>query len=166
MSDLKIKYANAATITITLAALATSSTRVVGRESTAIDNSTNLYLDALVSGKITTGTSPTGGFIDIWVYGSHDETPTYPDVLDGTDSGETFADEGSRNSAMKLAHVIAPDTTNDQVYWIAPFSVAALFGGVMPRFWGLFISHSTGVNLNATGGNHEFKFSGLHFQSV
>lgn len=166
MADLKTKYANAATITITLAALATSATRVAGRESTAVDNSSNLYVDALVSGKITTGTSPTAGFIDIWVYGSHDETPTYMDVLDGTDSAETFTDENSRNSAMKLAHVIAPDTTSDQVYWVSPFSVAALFGGVMPRFWGLFIAHSTGVNLNATGGNHEFKYSGIHLQSV
>lgn len=166
MADLKIKYANAATITISPASLATSSTRVAGRESTAVDNSTNLYLDALVSGKITTGTSPTGGFIDIWVYASHDETPTYMDVLDGTDSAETFNDENSRNSAMKLGAVIAPDTTSDQVYWVAPFSVAALFGGVLPRFWGLFIAHSTGVNLNSTAGNHEFKYTGIHNQSV
>lgn len=166
MADLKIKYANAATITITLASMATSATRVVGRESAAVDNSTNLYVDALVSGKITTGTSPTGGFIDIWVYASHDETPTYVDVLDGTDSAETFTDESSRNSAMELAHVIAPDTTNDQVYWVGPFSVAALFGGVMPRFWGLFISHSTAVNLNSTGSNHEWKYTGIWNQSV
>lgn len=166
MPDLKSKYAPAATITITLASLATSATRVVGRESTAVDNSTNLYLDALVSGKITTGTTPTGGQIDIWVYGSHDEVPTYMDVLDGTDSAETFADENSRNSAMRLGAVIVPDTTSDQTYWVAPFSVAQLFGGVMPRFWGLFVAHSTGVNLNATAGNHELKFTGIHLQSV
>jgi hypothetical protein len=166
MADLKIKYSNAATITISPASLATSATRVAGRESTAVDNTTNLYVDALVSGKITTGTSPTGGFIDIWVYGSHNETPTYMDVLDGTDSAETFTDENSRNSAMRLAHVIAPDTTSDQTYWVAPFSVAALFGGRMPHFWGIFIAHSTGVNLNSTAGNHAFSYVGLLYQSV
>lgn len=166
MADLKTKYANAATITITLASLATSATRVAGRESTAIDNSSNLYVDALVSGKITTGTSPTASIIDVWVYASHDETPTYPDVLDGTDSAETFNDEQSRNSSMKLAVTIAADVTSDQTYWVSPFSVAALFGGVMPRFWGLFVAHSTAVNLNATGSNHEFKYTGIHYQSV
>jgi hypothetical protein len=164
--DLKSKYANAATITITLASLATSATRIVGVESTAIDNSSNLYLDALVSGKITTGTSPTGGQIDIWIYASHDETPTYPDVLDGTDSAETFTDENARNSALRLGAVIVPDTTSSQTYWIAPFSVAALYGGVLPRFWGLFVSHSTGVNLHATSGNHELKYTGVTLQSV
>jgi hypothetical protein len=166
MAVLKAKYANAAALTITLASLATSATRVVGRESTAIDNSTNLYLDALVSGKITTGTTPTAGQIDIWVYACHDETPTYMDVLDGTDSDETFTDELSRNSAMRLAHVIATDTTSNQTYWIAPFSVRELYRGVMPRFWGVFVSHSCVAALHATGGNHEIKYIGYQEESV
>lgn len=166
MSTLKPLYGSPATITISPASLATSSSRVAGRESTAVDNSSNRYADALVSGKVTTGTSPTGGQIDVWVYGQHDDTPTYMDVLDGTDSAETFNDENSRNSAMKLAAVVVPDTTSDQTYWIAPFSVAALFGGVLPKRWGLFIAHSTGVNLNATAGNHEFKYTGVNPESV
>lgn len=165
-ADFKAKYTNSATITITLASLATSATRVVGRESTAIDNTTNLFLGALLSGKTTTGTSPTASFIDIWVYGSHDQTPTYMDVLDGTDSGETFTDTQSRDSAMHLVHTIATDATSDQTYWMAPKNIAAFFGGWLPHFWGIFVSHSTAVNLNATGGNHAFAYVGLHGQSV
>jgi hypothetical protein len=167
MSDLKLKYASPATITISLASLGTSSSRTAGQESTAIDNGTNLYVDALVSGKITTGTSPTvSKQIDIWIYAAHDETPTYPDVLDGTDSAETITSENVRNSAMRLATAIVVDATSDRTYWVAPFSVAALFGGILPRRWGLFIAHDTAVNLNATGSNHEWKFTGVHFQSV
>lgn len=167
MADGKIKYASPATITITLASLASSSTRAAGRESTAIDNTTNLYVDALVGGKITTGTSPTvSTFIDIWVYAGRDSTPTYPDVLDGTDSDETMTSENVRNSALRLAHTIVVDNTTARTYEVAPFSVASLFGGVMPTHWGLFVAHNTGVALNSTGGNHEFRFTGIHWQSV
>lgn len=166
-SDLKIKYASPATITITLASLATSSTRVAGQESTAIDNGTNLYIDALVSGKITTGTSPTvDKQIDIWVYAAHDETPTYPDVFDGTDSAETITSIYVKLGAIRLLATLFVDATSDRTYWLAPTSVASLFGGVMPRRWGLFITHDTAVNLNATGSNHEFKYTGIQYQSV
>mgnify|MGYP001595889006 CR=1 FL=1 len=166
MADFKVKYAAAATITITLASLATSATRVAGQESTAIDNTTNLYLNALLSGKVTTGTTVTASYIDIWVYGSHDATPTYMDVLDGTDSAETFTDVNSRDTAMHLVHVIANDTTNAQTYWMRPTALAQFFGGYLPAFWGIFISHSTVAALNATGTNHEWKYTGLHEQSV
>lgn len=166
-ADFSIKYAASATITITLASLASSATRTAGVESTAISNVTNVYVDALVSGKITTGTTPTvDKQIDIWVYASHDDVPTYPDVLDGTDSAETITSENVRNSAMRLAHVIQIDSTSDRTYWVSKFSVAALFGGVLPRQWGLFIAHDTAVNLNATGTNHEFKYDGIEYQSV
>lgn len=167
MSDLKLKYTTPAEITITLASLATSTTRVFGRESTAIDNGTTLFVDALVSGKITTGTTPTvNKQIDVWVYAAHDETPTYADVLDGTDSDETLTSAEVRNVALRLALSIVVTSTSNIVYWVAPFSVAALYGGVLPRRWGLFITHDTAVNLNSTGSNHEFKYAGCHYQTV
>lgn len=168
MADFKLKYATAASFTITLASLATSSTRLVGRESTAIDNTSNLYLDALVSGKITTGTSPTvNTLIDIWVYGSSLETgPVYPDAITGSDAGVTLTDAPSRNAGLRLGASILVSATSDVDYHFAPFSVAALFGNVMPKKWGLFVTHNTGVNLNATGGNHALEYVGVHLQSV
>lgn len=167
MATLKNLYAASATITISPASTATSSTRVAGVESDVISNATNLYLDALVSGKITTGTSPTASKqIDIWVYASQDDTPSYADVLDGTGSAETITSENVRNAAMKLACSILVDNTSDRTYYMAPVSVASLFGGVLPQRWGLFISHDTGVNLNSTGGNHAFSYQGVQIQSV
>ncbi len=69
MSDVKSKYpADSQAVTITLASLATSSSRTAGRESTAISNRSNLDLDHLIGGRITTGTSPTvNKQIDIWI---------------------------------------------------------------------------------------------------
>lgn len=167
MSTLKLLYTTPATITITLASTATSATRVAGAESTAVDNGTNLFVDALVSGKITTGTTPTvSKQIDIWIYAAHDETPTYPDVFDGTDSAETIGSENLRNAMLKLATTIVVDNTSDRTYWVAPFSVAALYGGILPRRWGLFIAHDTAANLNATGSNHEFKYTGCQYQTA
>lgn len=163
MADVKLAYASSAAFTFTLASLATSSTRVAGAESTAIDNTTNKYLDYIVSGKVTTGTSPTDAKqIDLWVYASFNDTPLYPDSIDGTDSTETITSEGIRNGALVLVKSIATNNTSDRTYWFAPFSVAALFGGRMPKFFGLFLAHDTGVNLNSTGSNHAFYHTGVY----
>ena len=59
MADLKLAYGTASDVTITLASLATDANLLTGRESAAIDNTSALVLDYLVSGKITTGTTPT-----------------------------------------------------------------------------------------------------------
>ena len=166
-TTLKPQYAASASITISPASLATSSTRTAGVESDVISNASNLYVDALVAGKITTGTSPTvNKQIDIWVYAQLDDTPSYPDVIDGTASAETITSENVRNSAMRLAASITVDATSDRPYYVAPFSVAALFGGVLPQRWGLFIAHDTAVNLNSTSGNHAFSYQGVNYQSV
>ena len=89
MATIKIAYAASATITMSLASIATSSTFVAGAESAIVDNTSNLYVDAIVGGKITVGTTPTANTqIQISVFTPIDSTPTYPDVMDGTDSVE------------------------------------------------------------------------------
>ena len=86
MADQKIAYGSSAALTITLASLVSDINLLAGCESTAIDNTSNLYLDYLLSGKVTTGTSPTTGkSINIYVYALMEDS-TYPDVLTGTDS--------------------------------------------------------------------------------
>lgn len=158
-SDVKIAYVNAAAYTITLASLATSSTLLAGQESTAINNS-SLYLDYLVGGKITVGTTPTANTkIEVWNYATNDETPTYPDVFDGTDSNETATTAEIKRGALKLMKVLdVVSTTSDIAQWMGPVSVAACYGGVLPSHHGLFVVHNTGANLNATGGNHVLRY--------
>jgi len=162
MASIKIAYASSAALTITLASLATSATLVAGRESTAVDNTTNLYLDYMLAGKITTGTSPTTAKeIRVYVYALVEDA-TYPDVFDGTDSDETVTSTGIRDAALRLAAVIPTTADSDRTYWFGPVSVAALFGGVLPKKWGVFVTHSTGVNLNSTGGNHAIYQTGVY----
>lgn len=156
MADRKIAYAASSALTITLGGLATSSSHTAGRESTAVDNTSNKYLDYLLGGKIKVGTSPTAGTeIRVYVYASINDTPTYPDVFDGTDSAETITADGAAGSALKLAATLFCDaTTSDRDYWFGPVSVASLFGGTLPKLFGVFVTHNTAVNLHATDGNH------------
>lgn len=163
MADIKTAYASSGALTITLASLATDANLLTGRESTAINNTSNLYLDYLLAGKITTGTSPTDAkSIRVYVYGSTEDSPTYPDVFDGTDSAETVTSAGIRDACLQLAAVIATNNTSDRTYWFGPISVASLFGGVLPKYWGVFVVHDTGVNLNSTAGNHAVWQTGVY----
>jgi len=174
MADVKIKYPSTSSVdlTISLASLATGSSGVftAGQESTAVDNTSNLDLDHLLSGKITTGTSPTvSRSINVYAYAntsSASGTPTYPDVLDGTDSAETFTSANVMNASVKFVASISVDATSDRSYYFGPVSIASLFGGVLPKFWGVYVAHDTAVNLNATAGNHKLSYERIQSQTV
>jgi hypothetical protein len=169
MATSTINYSGTATaITCGVASLASSASFVAGRESNEIDNTTNKFIDALVSGNITVGTTPTANTqINIYVWGSDVSlATTVIDTLDGADSAETITNTGVLASALAIGAVIPVyATTSDVGYPIKPFSVANLFGK-MPRFWGLFVSHNTGAALNSTAGNHVLKYVGIKFDSA
>jgi len=165
MATVTQTYSSNTTITMDLSSLGTSATWVAGRESSEIDNTTNKYVDALVQGKVTVGTTPTANTsINVYVWGADTSLGTTAiDVLDGTDSAETLTNTGVLYSALKLGAVInVLANTSDVTYNVAPFNVAQLFGGVMPKFWGLFVAHNTGVNLNASNANL-FSFNGIKY---
>ena len=164
MATVTTNYAAAAAITMDVANLATSATFVAGRESSQIDNTTNKYVDALVFGRVSVGTTPTANTsILIYVYaGDVSLATTAVDVLDGTDSAETLTNVGILGALRLGAIVSVPANTSDVAYEVQPFSVAQLFGGVMPKFWGLYLTHNTGVNLRNTAVNtDEFSYAGI-----
>lgn len=167
MADLKLAYAASSNLTITLASLATSSTWLAGRESSEVSNTTNLYLDYLLSGKVTVGTTPTSGTeIRVYVVGLMDDS-TYPDVFDGTDSAETVTSAGVGSAFLKLAAVMPVDaTTSDRGYFFGPVSVAGLYGGACPKKFVVFVAHNSGVNLNSTGGNHQITVTPVYMTSA
>jgi hypothetical protein len=166
MATAAIVYSGAGTaITMDLANLASSSSFVAGRESNQIDNTTNLYMDALVSGKVSVGTSPTANTtIAIYVWGADVSLATTAiDVLDGTDSAETLTNTGILNALRLGATIAVPATTTDVQYEVLPFSVAALFGH-MPRFWGLYVAHNTVAALRNNAVNtNSFEFVGVKY---
>lgn len=160
MADIKTAYgADAAAITITMASLADSST--AGRESTAIDNGTNLYLDALVQGYIKTqnsGTISDPKVVLVWAYGTADATGgAYPDAVTGTDAAITM---NSPNQLRLLGaiNVAAINTT----YKGGPWSVAACFGGRLPEKWGIVVQNDCGTALSATEGDHDWWYQGIY----
>jgi hypothetical protein len=165
MATVTMNYAASAAITIGVESTASSSTFAAGRESSVIDNTTNKYADALLSGKIRVGTTPTANTqIAVYVFAPVDDTPTYPDVMDGTDSTETLTSVGVGQGFLKPAATLNVDSnTSDRDYAFGPVSVAQLFGGVMPPRWSVFVAHNTGVNLNSTAGNHFIKYQGIKF---
>ena len=165
-------YAGPTTITMDLSALGSSATFIAGRESTQVDNSSTKYMDALVFGRFTVGTTPTiNTQLNVYLWGNDialTGTPpaTIATVLDGTDSAETVTTTSL--GALKLAS-FTPIlvNTSDTVYEIQPFSVAALFGGVMPLFWGLFVAHNTAAALKTDANNtDEFRFLGITYTNT
>jgi len=154
-------------LTITLASLATSSTLLVGRESTAISNASDLYLDALVSGQIMTGTSPTAGQIEVYVYGYTkivSSTPTYPNPCTGSDAAITLTAETKMR--LYLADSMTTNATSNVAYGIKPFGVAQFFGNILPARWGIVVVHNTAVNLNSTSTNHYIHYQGIKYTST
>ena len=167
MAEAKTTYSTNTNITLDLSSLATSSTFLGGRESTQIDNSSTLYMDALVDADGITGHASTapviGQMIQIYVWGSDTSLSTTAiDVLDGTDSAETLSQAHVLNGLRFAAAASVTVATAALVYNFSPFTIAPLFGGVLPKFWGLFVAHNHAGNLGASN-NAKFRFHGITY---
>jgi len=172
MSALKIAYpqsnSDSVAITITLASLA-SSTAWAGRASTAVNNTSNLDLDHLVSGKIKLGTSPTvSKTVQVFAYAAQSiasGTPTYPDSITGSDAAKTMTSANVAYSCLRFLWAGTTDATTGLVLEMPPTSIAQVFGSV-PPYWGVFVVQDSGVNLDSTGGNHSMQYQRIQAQSV
>lgn len=156
-----LAYANSAALACTLASLATTSADPpVGRESDSYDVATsNLPDDLLLDGKITTGTSPTASRkIEIWCWGSayDGSARRYPAGVTGSDAGLTPSSWW--RDVMFPVLVINTSSTSNVTYTFSGISLLSKFRGLfLPERIGLFVHHNTGVNLHATGSNHELR---------
>ena len=165
MATATINYSSNTTITMDLSALASDASFVNGRESGQIDNTSNKYIDAMVSGSFTVGTTPaiTGGLM-IYLWGADTSLGTTPlKTLDGTDSAEalTTTELGMLKFASFTPVLV---NTSDTQYFIAPFSVADRFGGHMPKFWGLYVAHNMTAALRTNAANtNSFSYVGIKY---
>jgi hypothetical protein len=142
MASVKDAFAAGAAFTVTLASLA-SSTSGVGRQSTIIDNTSNLYLSALVALAIKAGTTPTANSL-IYVYLIRDDndTPVIDDNGGASDAAITIV------NAPLLGVILVNSATSNLVY-SRIFDTSQL-GPLGPK-WGIAIVNSSGVALNASG---------------
>jgi len=157
-SNIKRAYSASANLTVTnLASIATSSTLVAGWLSGIIDNTTDLELDKLISGKVALGNSATAGQIALYAVAMLDDSNWPASALTsgtfGTEGTGAFKDATNRDAVAVLlwAAGTRADPGTDDVYQIAVSSLAGAFGGVLPAKCVLFLTHSTGVNLASSG---------------
>ena len=164
MASIKLAYGSSSAVTITLASLATDTNLLAGRGSVSIDNTTNLYVDYLIAGKITTGTSPTGnpGTIEVHAVSLEDDS-TWPDAITGTDIGQTLTNSYVKAAICRPVAILSTNTTSNVAYWFGAVSLASLFGGSCPKKFALWVAHSSGVNLNAAAGNHDIKITPVYY---
>jgi len=131
-------------ITITITSLTTGSVR----GSVVVDNTTNLYLDALVQVQIKSGAGSTSanGYVNIYAYGTVDAADSlYTEGSTGTDQAITLTVPTNARLIGTLNMV-----ANSVTYVSEPFSVAAAFGGVLPEKWGIFVENQSGGTFDGT----------------
>lgn len=159
MATVKTNYDLSSDISISLASLASDTNLLAGVESAEIDNTVNGRRDFWISGKITTGTSPTASRqIEVWAVGSIDGT-LWPDVFDGTGSAETISLAGTKASVCRFVANMATTATSDKDYYFGPVLLSSAFGGDIPPKFVIFVTHNTAVALNATAGNHYIRIT-------
>lgn len=162
-SDIRWRYGASTAITNAVASLASDTNLLAGYESAVIDNTTDGFEDIILSGKRTTGTSPTASRqIEIWAVAW--DSNAWPDVFDGTSSAETITSSDIKNAICRAVAIMPTNNTSDRIYSYTGISAKQVFGGVLPSKFVLFTTHNTGVALNATAGNHEDRYQGIYPQ--
>ena len=148
---------NGQAITCTITSLANSGQQ----QSTAIDNTTNLFLDVLVQVIVKTNAASTSatGTVNVYAYGTANGGTNYSDGVSGTNGSVTLTSPPN----MRLIGVINT-VANSTQYVSPPFSVAASFGGILPDHWGIVVENLSGNTLDASIGSAFYQ--GIYNQSV
>ena len=157
MATTKTVYGSDTAITITINSLASAA----ARESLAIDNTTNLFLDAMLYVAVTLAAGTPSNGNDVYLYASEDET-NYTYNATGADAGLTMP------AATSLQFVLLGrinTATAGGLAWKQIFgSIASAFGGVIPPKWGIVIDNQSGLAFAGSG--NSVKYRGIHAQSV
>ena len=164
MADIKIKYDTALSsfgAFTALDGLATSSINTAGWTTEGQNNTSNLYLDVLISAKFTTSSSATtaGKSIKVYAYATPDNSANFsagwPDLFSsGTEGSVGLAsvyDEEQRDAGMQWLWSGVVDTGTSEVFVMPPTSLAQQFGGVLPAYWALWVVQDTGQALHTSG---------------
>lgn len=150
-------FSSVNTMTVTnLHSLASSAT--AGWQSAVVDNSSTLYLDALVQVVLDFANSAPANDKAVYVFAYAGLETTYTNPASGSEGAITLTSVATTAQNLRLIGVM-PYNTADEVVESAVFSVAAAFGGVLPTKWGLVLINFTGAALAASG--NTVKWTGL-----
>lgn len=153
--DIKTQYVASSALTVTnLHSLASSQTWETGWTSASINNTTNEYLDILLSGTFTTHASNRqAGVINIFAFSALNDTPTWPSFFSagtpGTEGTCTVTDTEERDAGMRIVASINVDNTASAIYTFPMTSLAQLFGGILPPYIGLYVTQNCSTTTTA-----------------
>jgi len=152
MASVKEAFGTATAFTKTNANIATSAT--AGWKSNAIDNSSNLYLDALIMVELAAVNTAPANSKAIFLYAfalieGTEYTSTGDGTIDGSEGTVTFPDVTTLPVVAPLLGVI-PYPVQNKVIHSSAFSVAACFGGILPPKWCIGMINHSGMTLSVT----------------
>lgn len=162
-SEARTGYGTSTAITCTLASLAQGS----ARQSAYIDNTSNKFLDAIIYLKIKLQNTTPGSdkAIYVWFYGGSEDGALwgYTDNATGSDAALTMRSP----SNLRGPFVIVTPDTGGLEYKAVIGSVAAFFGGVLPKRWGIVVENKTNVTFSATTNpeDHVKTYTGVYSAS-
>lgn len=157
MANIKEALATSASVSCTLASLADGS----ARQSASVDNSSNLYTDALVTVTVTlaSGTPASDKAVYVYAAGSEDGT-NFTDNASGSDAAITLRSPTN----LRLIGVFSTPDSGGLTYVGGPFSVAKVFDGILPRKWSVVAQNKTGLALAGSG--NSITYSGVFLTSA
>ena len=163
---LTVTYSSNTAITFDVSSVAQSPSFIAGRQSAEVDNTTNQYVDALVNcdGITWSSTSNTvGQEARLYVLGQDTSFASQNlSVFNGADGAVSSTTATFLQTFRLAAAVSAVVTTGSLVYGFQPFSVASLFGGIMPKYWQLYLTHSMTGSIH-TGQSGLFSYNGIKY---
>lgn len=160
MSTLQALYGqNGQTLAITLASLASTAQR----QSSVVDNSSDLFLDVLLSITMRSAgaSTSTTGAVNLYAFGTVDGGSNYSEGAGASDAAITLTSPPNVR-LIGIVNVVANSTN----YRAGPFPIAAAFGGVMPQKWGIIAENKSGATLDGSAGNFNVTYQGVKAQSV
>ena len=155
MAVTNITYSADTALAITLTAPLTTG---LWRSSANFDNSSTLYMDVLVGGMIgSLGTNwVAGDSVDIYAMANYSDTTT--DVGGARDAAYALGDGDQTDQTDFIANNIGPllfsifphdtETTNMDYHW-GPVSIAAAFGGTMPKDFHILIHNNASGSVDS-----------------
>ncbi len=149
-TNFQTTYVASASLTVTSwATLASDTNLLAGASSAVVDNgASGAPLLIGVTAQIKNGTTPTTAKeIDIFSWCKQDDS-TYPDNITGSDAAISASTTEVYGLTFRLCVSFASTTTTGSTYptgWhtMGLVELASLWGGFLPRYWGLWIVHNT-----------------------
>lgn len=152
----------------------TSLANNAAREGTLVDNTSNLYMDAILSGFVTVGAAAATGNCYVLLSSSDATTVSYP----ATGSNASIVVPVANLGALTLGQIV-PGTALVFLYTIGTMGVAATtavgfenlsvaqaFGGNLPPKWAPVLVNCQGQSFDATAGHTVINYNGVTYTTA